>query len=1101
MKRFFMYCIVIIGTVFVGLAFYMFAKNNEVIDCTIPQGETIYLNVGESLDIPISHTKKDKRTTIETTSDNSNIASINAASNKIEAKAGGTATIVITPSNEDFGPFTFTLRVGDGSNDNPYFISNAEQMLRIGVMDSLWTLNDSYEVVSNIDFAETWTDGVATSWTPIGDADHHFTGNFNGGTKTISNLVIDETCESNYVGLFGYVEDGAKIEKIRLANPKISVSGKNVGAIAGFCEGIITRCFVVGGEISSSNSESDAYVGGIVGVSSRKQSENEISMCHVDGTTLNSANIVAGLAGKFVSGVISNCKVNATLANNKNMKPQSAGGLVGKIEAKSLNQNVNGMKSFTYNTLIQTNFVAPIFGKDGEEYNAANINVLAAVDGLSGDMETEYVGNIFYSDSFESTKTTKLTRQEVEDQSNFKYTNAYSKVISWDFVGTWSFEEKTENDSIGPYIVQDGMGQTVRPLRNGAEVNNSNVVDIIGQLMTAGTNDANKRMLDYTYVITEDIEIDVAKSFSQGWTPIGNVQRPFAGMIYGQNGAKITLKNVKIPKSNIIAYKVDSTRNEKTAGIFGCTSSTALISDIIVANMIIDSDETSYAGAIIGKNFGKLSNASVVGLNIKNGKYVGGIAGYNYGEISTCSVETSDESKYGSFEEILEGQEQATSVETKVVANGSSTKYVGGIVGNNVGTIYGCKADISVVGTSTNDTSYVGGVVGYNAQNAQVDLCAKIGGEIQAGGSSLRLGGVVGINKGTISRSYSALSAVTAAKNNSSYVGGVAGENQQGTITSSYFDGSIEGYYVGGIVGRVYGGLIEKSYSSASILASNKIGGLSYLCEGTIKNCYFEAAGQVQFSSGKDSDNVFSGLAVSFPEGGLIENCYVSTKDGISTNGSVNLDVNGTDSGRSFFVGKFWKDWILNKNNGTLKYNVINIHGVSYSTGDKIVNNMAMTWGNDSLKFYSVNISGDGLLDASTASYFTSDCKFDSTIWDFSGTTPKLFGLELSDEMDEEFSESSIDVALSQDVASNVTLTGNSIKFANFVEPSTITLDVTTENTDEIPNATLIEGDCVEVGAVAGGKLSITVKALGNAKIQLTLTDGTILELSIEIVE
>ena len=45
MKRFFMYCIVIIGTLFVGLSFYMFAKNNEDITCTVPQGETVYLNV------------------------------------------------------------------------------------------------------------------------------------------------------------------------------------------------------------------------------------------------------------------------------------------------------------------------------------------------------------------------------------------------------------------------------------------------------------------------------------------------------------------------------------------------------------------------------------------------------------------------------------------------------------------------------------------------------------------------------------------------------------------------------------------------------------------------------------------------------------------------------------------------------------------------------------------------------------------------------------------------------------------------------------------------------------------------------------------------
>ena len=501
MKRFFMYCIVIIGTLFVGLSFYMFAKNNEVIDCTVPQGETVYLNVGESFDIPINHTKPNKRTTIETKSDNSNVAAINAESGKIEAKAGGTATINITPSNKNFGPFVFTVRIGDGSTDNPYFISSAEQMLRIGAMDTLWTLGDSYEVVSNIDFKETWVDGKATSWKPIGDRDNHFTGNFNGGTKTISNLIIDETCTSDYVGLFGYVESGAKIEKVTLVNPQIKVTGKNVGSIAGYSESAITRCKVVNGVVSSSNTSADAYVGGIVGVATRTQTENEIAMCQIENVALNSGNVVGGIAGKFESGVIANCKVGATIANNKDVKPNYAGGLVGEISAKNFTQNVGTAKTFTYNSLIQTNLVIATFGKDGEAYNATNNNILIANDSLSGDSATEYVGNVFYSDAFDSTNATKFTRQEIDDQNKYQYTNKYSKVVSWDFSGTWSFDGKTETDSMGPYIVQDGVGQTIRPLRNGTEINKANAADVIGQLMEAGKSDSTSSVLNYTLML------------------------------------------------------------------------------------------------------------------------------------------------------------------------------------------------------------------------------------------------------------------------------------------------------------------------------------------------------------------------------------------------------------------------------------------------------------------------------------------------------------------------------------------------------------------------------------------------------------------------
>ena len=1094
MKRFFMYCIVIIGTLFVGLSFYMFAKNNEDITCTVPQGETVYLNVGESFDIPINHTKPNKRTTIETKSDNSNVASINAESGKIEAKAGGTATINITPSNKNFGPFAFTVRIGDGSIDNPYFISSAEQMLRIGAMDTLWTLGDSYEVVSNIDFKETWVDGNARSWKPIGDRDNHFTGNFNGGTKTISNLIIDETCSSDYVGLFGYVESGAKIEKVTLVNPQIKATSKNVGAIAGYSESAITRCKVVNGVVSSSNTSADAYVGGIVGFATRTQTENEIAMCQIENVALNSGNVVGGIAGKFESGVIANCKVSATIANNKDVKPNYAGGLVGEISAKNFTQNVGTAKTFTYNSLIQTNLVVATFGKDGEAYNATNNNILIANDSLSGDSETEYVGNIFYSDAFDSTNATKLTRQEIDDQSKYQYTNKYSKVVSWDFSGTWSFDGKTETDSMGPYIVQDGVGQTIRPLRNGTEINKSNAADVIGQLMEAGKSDSTSSVLNYTYVISENVEIDVQEAFPAGWTPIGNVERPFGGVVYGVNGATITLKNVVIPTSNIIAYAEKGTRNfEKTAGIFGCTSNSAMISDVIVEKLIINSDDSTTVGGIVGKNYGVFDNITINSLNIKNGQYVGGIVGYNGGEVSHSVVKPGE-----TLKEKPEGQDEEVTLDTKIYANGKSARFVGGVVGYNAKSIYCCKADIIVEGVSTENGSYVGGVVGQNAAGANVILSAKVGGNTQAGGNSIRLGGVVGTNAGSVDRCYSELSAISAAKNHSSYVGGIVGETQQGTITSSYFDGTLEGYYVGGIVGINYNATIEKCYSNASILASNMIGGLAYRAQGTIKNCYFNATSQIQFAEGDKTNNRFAGLAIDFPQGGFIQNCYVSTTQGISSNGDYWVDIDGVIRSE---IASWWKG-LSGKKYGTINNNVINKSGISIGWWEETMEKLVFSskaWKDDGWKFKSINISGEGLLDGNVISYFTSNCKFDSTVWDFSGKTPKLFGLNLSGAMDEEFAEPVIKYSLAEGTEANITLEGTELKFTSFVDVAKFTLTVSAENTDEVPTASLLEGDCIELGALADGKLEITVKATGTAKIQLALTDGTTVDLIVTV--
>lgn len=1091
MKRFFMYCIVIIGTLFVGLAFYMFAKNNETISSTVPQGETIYLNVGDDVDIPINHKKKNKRTTIETKSDNSNVASINFETGKIEAKAGGTATIVITPSNANFGPFTFVVRVGDGSTDNPYFISSPAQLLRIGAMDTVWTLNDCYEVVSNIDLKETWVDGNPKCWEPIGNKDNHFTGNFNGGTKTISNLIIDETCTSDNVGLFGYVESGSRIEKVTLVNPQIKVSGKNVGAIAGYSEGSITRCKIVKGDISSTSTE--GYVGGIVGVATRTATENEIAMCQIENASLNSGNVVGGIAGKFVAGVVANCKVGATIANNQDIKPNYAGGLIGEIEAKDVAQKDGS--PLIYNSLIQTNLVIANFGKDDETYYAHNKDVLIANDSLKGDSATKYVGNIFYSDSLESDRATKLSTQELEDQTKYQYVDELSKTISWDFSGTWSFDGKTEADLMGPYIIQDGVGQTVRPLRNGTEVNNSNAADVIGQLVRAGKSDELSGILNYTFVITEDITIDVKEEFPQGWTPIGNVQRPYNGAIYCKDNASLTLKNVVIPNSNIVAYVANGEEKaEKTAGIFGCVSNSALISGIKVEGLIINSDQATTVGGIAGKNYGIIKDVTIDGLNIKNGRYVGGLVGYNSGEVTLSRVETGDVK----LSEIPEGQTEEVELDKKINANSEETVYIGGVVGFNTKKVYCCKADVIVEGASSKST-YVGGVVGSNESSAYVILSAKVGGGTQAGGSDIRLGGVVGLNSGSIDRCYSELSAVSAAKTSESYTGGIVGQTNQGEITSSYFDGTLEGYYVGGIVGSNYGSTIEKCYSNAGIIASKKIGGLGYRVHGTIKNCYFNATSQIQFAEGSKKENVFAGLAVDFPRGGHIENCYISTTQGIASNGNHIIDVE--NEGRSSFAS-FVMELIYNDTYGTIINNVINKNGISIGWWEENMRKLVFSskaWRDDNFKFKSTNISGEGLLDGSITSYFTSECKFDSTIWDFSGKTPKLFGLNLSGAIEEEFADPIINYSLAEGTEANVSLEGTELKFTSFVDVAKISLAVSAENTLETPTASLLEGDCIELGTISEGKLEITIKAVGAAKIQLALTDGTTVDITVTV--
>ncbi|KRE82892.1 hypothetical protein ASG75_15220 [Rhodanobacter sp. Soil772] len=138
-------------------------------------------------------------------------------------------------------------------------------------------------------------------------------------------------------------------------------------------------------------------------------------------------------------------------------------------------------------------------------------------------------------------------------------------------------------------------------------------------------------------------------------------------------------------------------------------------------------------------------------------------------------------------------------------------KYVGGLAGDNGGTITGTYATGVVSGVASVDGDYVGGLVGYN------DAGGKLTGVYATGtvGGNDHVGGLVGDNLGAITNAY-ATGAVTGTfyLGGGDYVGGLVGHNDAGsTITNTYATGAVRGSnYVGGLVGLYGGGTIIGSY-------------------------------------------------------------------------------------------------------------------------------------------------------------------------------------------------------------------------------------------------------------------------------------------------
>jgi hypothetical protein len=134
-------------------------------------------------------------------------------------------------------------------------------------------------------------------------------------------------------------------------------------------------------------------------------------------------------------------------------------------------------------------------------------------------------------------------------------------------------------------------------------------------------------------------------------------------------------------------------------------------------------------------------------------------------------------------------------------ANIEGYYFVGGLVGVNAGTLTACYATGSVSGTG----EYVGGLVGGNG--------------------------------GTLTGCYA-----TASVSGWDYVGGLVGYNESGSITSCYATGSVSGnYYVGGLVGYNYYGTLTTCYATGWVTGGYDVGGLvGYNDSGTVTACFWD---------------------------------------------------------------------------------------------------------------------------------------------------------------------------------------------------------------------------------------------------------------------
>jgi filamentous hemagglutinin family protein len=399
----------------------------------------------------------------------------------------------------------------------------------------------------------------------------------------------------------------------------------------------------------------------------------------------------------------------------------------------------------------------------------------------------------------------------------------------------------------------------------------------------------------------------------KGFAPIGSENEPYQGSF--SNGG---VENLTINRPN-----------QDEVGLISVTGANADINGIAVYySTITGGDDT---GALVGDNYGTIQGGGAYGTTVTGGTYVGGVAGYN---------------EENALVENLQGDIQMS-------VNGNSD--VGGLVGVNDGLMEGDLYLGNVSALSVDGSNFcIGGLAGYNYTTGTISQSYFGGGVIPGSSEAYYVGGIAGENDGTITASYTTPGSSVAGDNTvggiagynigliqDSYnsgsvtgranysegdggqnIGGIAGENTQGSsgnfvesidtasspnpgmVQTSYNTGRVDGVgAVGGIAGyNDSTGTVNTCYNVGSIGDSNAsyVGGIVGDNYGYVTNTY--DSGLV---SGNSDSGTVAGIIGFDEDNADTENSYLDTDTSGQTLFTNSNNGNEGDTGTPAFENNF----------------------------------------------------------------------------------------------------------------------------------------------------------------------------------------------------
>jgi filamentous hemagglutinin family protein len=522
-----------------------------------------------------------------------------------------------------------------------------------------------------------------------------------------------------------------------------TISGTNtVGGVAGINYGTIGSSYKTG-STSGSNS-----VGGLAGVNYGSVTES-----HAEGTVSGSSSVggVAGTSG----GTISLSYASATVSGTS-----SVGGLVGYHWGNITDSYATGTASGS----SQVGGLAGYLNSDGRisgSYATGNVTISTNTgDSYAGGLVGENNGVITNSHA----------------EGNLSNSGNFSGGITGDNHGTITNSYAT--GSVSGLSTVGGL----------AGINYGTIGTAYATGQASGTNYVGGLIgVNYGGVTGSHAEGAVSGSYCVGG---------FAGVNGGSIGTSYatgTVSGSSRVGGLIGNHWGTATSSYATGAVSGSvdvgglagyvTSDGRITGSFAAGNVTIDANTgESYAGGLVGENYGIITDSHAEGDVTNSGMFTGGLVAANHNTITN-------------------------SYATGPVAGVQKT---GGLVGINYGTIGTAYATGGTTGTS-----YVGGFAGINYGGISASYATG-----SVGGTGTQIGGLVGTNGGSIGSSYAA-----GTVSGSTVVGGLIGSHS-GSVTNGYATGNVSGTStVGGLIGYSAGS-VSNTYSSGLVQGTSDRGGL-----------------------------------------------------------------------------------------------------------------------------------------------------------------------------------------------------------------------------------------------------------------------------------